>query len=168
MNKKKELAKNTIIIFAGKVCTQLISFLLLPLYTSYLLTDEYGFVDLITTYVTLIVPIITMELEMSVFRYLVDCRKDKKETKRVFSNNFIILLFSLLIFIIGYLIVTCFWKFDYRFLILFDIVICTFSGNFLQIARGVGRTLDYAISCIITGVSTILLNILILNRSFFQ
>ena len=33
MNKKKELAKNTIIIFAGKVCTQLISFLLLPLYT---------------------------------------------------------------------------------------------------------------------------------------
>ena len=94
MNKKKELAKNTIIIFAGKVCTQLISFLLLPLYTSYLLTEEYGFVDLITTYVTLIVPIITMELEMSVFRYLVDCRKDKKETKRVFSNNFIILLFS--------------------------------------------------------------------------
>ena len=162
MNKKKELAKNTIIIFAGKVCTQLISFLLLPLYTSYLLTEEYGFVDLITTYVILIVPIITMELEMSVFRYLVDCRKDKKETKRIFSNNFIILLFSLLIFIIGYLIVTCFWKFDYRFLILLDIVICTFSGNFLQIARGVGRTLDYAISCIITGVSTILLNILLI------
>ena len=162
MNKKKELAKNTIIIFAGKVCTQLISFLLLPLYTSYLLTEEYGFVDLITTYVTLIVPIITMELEMSVFRYLVDCRKDKKETKRVFSNNFIILLSSLFIFIIGYFIVTCFWKFDYRFLILFDIVICTFSGNFLQIARGVGRTLDYAISCIITGVSTILFNILLI------
>lgn len=162
MNKKKELAKNTIIIFAGKVCTQLISFLLLPLYTSYLVTEEYGFVDLITTYVTLIVPIITMELEMSVFRYLVDCRKDKNETKRVYSNNFIILLASLAIFIVGYLIVTCFWKFDYRFLILFDIVICTFSGNFLQIARGVGRTIDYAISCIITGVSTILLNILLI------
>ena len=162
MNKKKELAKNTIIIFLGKVCTQLISFLLLPLYTSYLLTEEYGFVDLVTTYVTLIVPIITMELEMSVFRYLVDCRKDKDEKKRVFSNNFIILLASLGIFIVLYLIVSCFWKFDYRYLILFDIVICTFSGNFLQIARGVGRTIDYAISCIITGVSTILLNILLI------
>lgn len=162
MSKKKELAKNTIIIFAGKVSTQLISFLLLPLYTSYLVTEEYGFVDLITTYVTLIVPIITLELEMSVFRYLVDARKDREETKKVFSNNFLILLVSLLIFAIGYLIVTCFWKFDYRFLILFDIIICTFSGNFLQIARGVGRTLDYAISCIITGVSTILLNILLI------
>ena len=162
MNKKKELAKNTIIIFLGKVCTQLISFLLLPLYTSYLITEEYGFVDLVTTYVTLIVPIITMELEMSVFRYLVDCRKDKDEKKRVFSNNFIILLASLGIFIVLYLIVSCFWKFDYRYLILFDIIICTFSGNFLQIARGVGKTIDYAISCIITGVSTILLNILLI------
>lgn len=162
MNKKKELAKNTIIIFAGKVCTQFISFLLLPLYTSYLLTEDYGFVDLITTYVTLIVPIITLELEMSVFRYLIDCRNDPKKVKKVYSNNFIILLTSLLLFIIGYLIVTCFWKFDYRFLILIDIVICTFSGNFLQITRGVGRTLDYAISCIITGVSTILLNILLI------
>ena len=160
MSKKKELAKNTIIIFMGKVCTQLISFLLLPLYTSYLVTEEYGFVDLITTYVTLIVPVITLELEMSVFRYLVDCRKNKEQTKKVFSNNFIILLSSLLIFAIGYLIVTCFWKFDFRFLILLDIIICTFSGNFLQIARGVGKTLDYAISCIITGASTILLNIL--------
>lgn len=162
MSKKKELMKNTIIIFMGKVCTQLISFLLLPLYTSYLLTEEYGFVDLVTTYVTLIVPIITMELEMSVFRYLVDCRKDEKEKKKIFSNNFIILLASLALFIVLYLVVTCFWKFDYCYLILFDIIICTFSGNFLQITRGVGRTLDYAISCIITGVTTILLNILLI------
>lgn len=162
MSKKKELIKNTIIIFMGKVCTQLISFLLLPLYTSYLLTEEYGFVDLVTTYVTLIVPIITMELEMSVFRYLVDCRKDEKEKKKIFSNNFIILLASLALFIVLYLVVTCFWKFDYCYLILFDIIICTFSGNFLQITRGVGRTLDYAISCIITGITTILLNILLI------
>ena len=41
MNKKKQLAKNTIIIFIGKVCTQLISFFLLPLYTGYLSTKEY-------------------------------------------------------------------------------------------------------------------------------
>ncbi len=162
MNKKKELAKNTMIIFLGKVCTQFISFLLLPLYTSYLITEEYGFVDLVTSYVTLIVPIITMELEMSVFRYLVDCRSDNEEKKHVFSNNFIILFASLALFIVLYLIVCCFWKFDYQYLILFDIVVCTFSGNFLQIARGLGRTVDYAISCIITGVCTILLNILLI------
>ncbi|MBE6158140.1 MAG: hypothetical protein E7160_05060 [Firmicutes bacterium] len=160
MNKKKQLMKNTFIIFAGRVCTQLISYLLLPLYTSYLVTKEYGIVDLITTYVVLLVPIITLELEMSVFRYLIDARKSKSETKKIISNNFLVLLSSLFVFTIFYVIVTQFFKFDYRWLILFDIIICTFSGNFLQIARGLGKTVDYAISCIITGVSTILLNIL--------
>lgn len=162
MSKKRELMKNTIIIFLGKVSTQLISFFLLPLYTSFLLTKDYGFVDLITTYITLIVPIITLELEMSVFRYLVDARKSDENTKKVLSNNFLVLFSSLLLFSIAYLVITCFWKFDFRFLILFDIIICTFSGNFLQITRGLGRTLDYAISCIITGVGTILLNILLI------
>ena len=162
MSKKKDLMKNTIIIFCGKVCTQLISFFLLPLYTGYLATKDYGIVDLITTYVTLLVPIITLELEMSIFRFLVDSRNKDKEIKKLMSNNFFILLIALSIFIILYLIVTSFWKFDYRFLILIDIVICTLDGNFLQVARGMGKTLDFSISCIITGAFTIISNILLI------
>ena len=42
MNQKKELIKNTIIISIGKFSTQLVSFLLLPLYTSLLKESEYG------------------------------------------------------------------------------------------------------------------------------
>ena len=162
MSKKKDLMKNTIIIFCGKVCTQLISFFLLPLYTGYLATKDYGIVDLITTYVTLLVPIITLELEMSIFRYLVDSRGKEKETKKLMSNNFGVLLIALLIFSILYVIVTSFWKFNFRWLILIDIIICTFSGNFLQISRGMGRTLDYSISCLITGALTIVSNILLI------
>ena len=162
MSKKKDLMKNTIIIFCGKVCTQLISFFLLPLYTGYLATKDYGIVDLITTYVTLLVPIITLELEMSIFRYLVDSRGKEKETKKLMSNNFGVLLIALLIFSILYVIVTSFWKFNFRWLILIDIIICTFSGNFLQISRGMGRTLDYSISCLITGALTIVSNLLLI------
>lgn len=162
MNKKKQLAKNTMIIFLGKVCTQLISFFLLPLYTGYLATSEYGKVDLITTYVTLLVPLITLELEMSIFRWLVDSRKDKDKTKELISNNFSVLGIGLTIFTILYLIVTSFWHLEYRWLILVDIIICTISGNFLQIARGFGKTVDYSISCILTGLTTILSNIVLI------
>lgn len=162
MNKKKQLAKNTIIIFLGKVCTQLISFFLLPLYTGYLTTSDYGIVDLITTYVTLLVPIITLELEMSIFRYLVDSRGKNKDEKKLISNNFFILAYSLIIFIILYVIITCFWKFDYRWIILVNIIVCTLSGNLLQVARGLGKTIDYAISCIITGLVTVCSNILLI------
>ena len=49
MEEKKSLVKNTIIIAIGKLSTQVISFLLLPLYTAKLSTEEYGTYDYITT-----------------------------------------------------------------------------------------------------------------------
>ena len=162
MNKKKHLLKNTIIIFCGKLCTQLISFFLLPLYTSYLTTSDYGIVDLIQSYVTLIVPIITMELEMSIFRFLVDSRGKDKDTKVLMSNNFYILGITLTLFSIIYFIVTRFWDFNYQMLIWIDIMVCVLSGNFLQVSRGFGNTLDFSISCIITGLTTVLSNIILI------
>ena len=162
MNKKKSLMKNTIIIFLGKLCAKLVSELLLPLYTSYLTTSDYGLVDLITTYVTLLVPIITLELEMSIFRYLVDSRGKDKDTKTLISNNFYLLGIALSIFSAIYFIVTRFWNFDYQFIIWINILVCTLSGNFLQISRGFGKTLDFSISCIITGLTTVLSNIILI------
>ena len=162
MNKKKQLAKNTIIIFFGKVCTQLISFLLLPLYTAYLATSEYGIVDLIQTYVTLLVPIITLELEMSIFRWLIDSRGKDKETKKLISNDLYILFLSLGIFSILFLIVTSFVHIPFRFIILIDIIVCVLSGNFLQISRGLGKITDFSISCILTGLTTVITNIILI------
>ena len=162
MNKKRQLAKNTIIIFFGRVCTQLISFFLLPLYTGYLSTKQYGLVDLIQTYVTLLVPIITLELEMSIFRYLIDSRSDDKSTKKLISNNFFVLLISLSIFTVLYILVTCFINIPFRWLILVDILVCVLSGNFLQVARGFGKTVDYSISCILTGLTTVISNIILI------
>lgn len=162
MSKKKQFAKTTIIIFFGKVCTQLISFFLLPLYTAYLATEEYGLVDLIQTYVTLFVPIITLELEMSIFRYLIDSRGKEKDTKKLISNNFCVLCISLFLFSILYLILTLFIHVPFRFIILIDIIVCVLSGNFLQVARGFGKTLDFSISCILTGLTTVISNIFLI------
>lgn len=162
MNKKKQLAKNTLIIFLGKVCTQLISFFLIPLYTAYLATNEYGIVDLVQTYVTLLVPIITMELEMSIFRYLVDSRTDSKNTKKLISNNFYILNFCLSLFIILYLLVICFIDIPFKWIIFVDIIVCVLSGNFLQVARGMGKIIDFSISCILTGLTTVISNIILI------
>ena len=47
MNREKELAKNTVIIFIGKICTQFLNFFLLPVYTRVLNTDEYGLFDFV-------------------------------------------------------------------------------------------------------------------------
>lgn len=61
------------------MCTQFVSFLLLPLYTALLSTEEYGIVDLFTTYIALILPLVCWQLDQGIFRFMIDCRED--ETK---------------------------------------------------------------------------------------
>ena len=97
-SKIKDLIKNTIIIFFGKASPQLISFLLLPLYTSYIITSEYGYVDLITTYVSLAVIVIALGLDLAGFRFLIDYRKseEKKIKTIMFINNIYFIYYNFL------------------------------------------------------------------------
>lgn len=162
MDKKRDLAKNTVIFFIGKICTQFLSFLFLPLYTAYLTTSDYGVVDLITTYITLLVPVITIQMEMAVFRYLVDAREDEQKIKTIISNVLCIALSLTCLFIVGYFILTKFISFSYSYLILLNIIFCIINSLFLQIARGFGKNKVYSISCCITGVITILLNVILI------
>lgn len=56
-NTNKALFKNTGIIAIGQISTKIVNFLLLPLYTALLTTQEYGLVDILSTYSALIVVI---------------------------------------------------------------------------------------------------------------
>lgn len=168
MHKKKELVKNTVIIFLGKISTQFISFFLLPLYTRFLSTSAYGTVDLITTYVSLFVPVITIEQEMATFRYLIDARNSDKEKKNIITTSILNVLKLLLLFIIVYFIIVYFFKFKYAYFILANIIVCIFSNLFLQIARGLGENIHYSIASFITGLTTIVLNIIFIVFLKFQ
>lgn len=159
-NKSIELVKNTIIIFLGKVCTQLISFLLLPLYTKYLITEEYGVVDLINTYVSLLVPVITLQLEMAIFRFLIENRESKEKKIGIISTGYnLVMIFSILTLLV-YLIISSFIDLKYRYLIAGVIFSCIYSSISLQVARGFGENIKYSIGCCISGISTVILNVI--------
>ena len=68
-DRKKELVKNTLIIAFGKLSTQFLTFLLLPVYTSKISSAEYGNIDLIISYSTFLIPILTIQQEFAVFRF---------------------------------------------------------------------------------------------------
>ena len=84
MDREKSLLKNTLIITIGRICTQMITFFLLPLYTTLLSTEEYGIVDLLNTFVSLLLPIITLQVEQAVYRELIEERKNENK-KRYFT-----------------------------------------------------------------------------------
>ena len=105
MNQKKELIKNTLIISIGKFSTQLVSFLLLPLYTTLLTTSEYGQYDLLNTISIFLIPCVTLLMEEGMFRFLIDAKTDKDKGE-VFSITTVFslisyLIWSLLILIVG-------------------------------------------------------------------
>ena len=124
MSKQKELIKNTTIIFLGKIATQFLSFFLLPIYTNYLSASDYGTVDLILTYISLFVPIITIQQEMATFRFLIDSRNDGKEIKKVISTSIENVMIYLLFFSIMYFIVIGFIDLKFKYYILISIIIC--------------------------------------------
>ena len=69
---KRDLFKNTFIIAIGKFSTQVLSYFLLPLYTSILSTSDYGIYDLLVTICIFVIPLITILMEESMFRFLID------------------------------------------------------------------------------------------------
>ena len=168
MSRGKEFTKNTILLFIGKFATQFISFFLLPLYTRYLITTDYGYVDLIQTYISLFVPILILKIDSSVFRFLLDNRKDQKGKEKVITNSLFILFITTLITIIIAFILSYFIKIKYFTYLLINIIVLMISSVFLQILRGLGKNLEYSIASFITGTSTLLINILLIIKFKFD
>lgn len=162
MEKNKELIKNTIVILLGKFCTQFLSFFLLPLYTSILSANEYGIYDLIVTYVALFVPVISLQMEMAIFRELIDVRCNSKKTNKIISSGIFSVVLQFCICFIFYYLISIFINIPYKNYIIINILAVMLSNVFMQIARGLGKNVEYSISSVIAGVSTILLNILFL------
>lgn len=160
MSKQSSLVKNTLIIAFGKLSTQFLTFLLLPLYTTYLATSEFGTVDLVMTYVTLLAPIITVSLEMGVFRFLIDVRGDTKGQKQIISTVVQFVVCVLAIATVVYLLVWHFVSIPYGLYALGATVAVIVSNMFLQIARGFGDNVKFAIGGMVAGVTTIAANIL--------
>lgn len=162
MKKKKELLKNTAILTVGKVCTQLVSFLLLPMYTSILNTTDYGTYDLLITYASLIFPIVSCQYGQGAFRFLISSRKDEREKKEIISTTIIMTNIVVCIFLAICIGIRCLLNLQYVYFFLLYTVLQIYITLLMQIARGIGNNKIYAISNFISSSGTVIFNIVFL------
>lgn len=162
MNREKNLAKNTIIITIGKICTQMITFFLLPLYTGILTTGEYGTVDLLNTLVGLLLPIVTFQVEQAMFRELIEVRENEKEKTRIISSGVITVSVQCIIYLLIFALISPFINNDYKIFLATNVVVYIFLSLFQQIARGLGDNTKFAIGSFISAITTIFFNVLFL------
>lgn len=75
-NKSQSLAKGMLIYAIGNFGTKILSFLIVPLYTFYISTEDMGVYDLLISTVNLLCPLITMQIADAAYSWIIRGTKD--------------------------------------------------------------------------------------------
>ena len=162
MSRQKQLVKNTVVISIGRFSAQAIALLLFPLYTLYLTPQQLGFVDLVITYIMLLAPVVTIQMEMAAFRFLVDTREDEASKREVISNILHIVLTLTVALVLVFGIGSRFVAISYAALVLGNICAVIIGNLFLQIARGLGDNRRFAIASGLSGLTMLIITSVLL------
>ena len=71
MGKNKDLSINVVLFAISSFGTKFLAFFLVPFYTNYLSTSEYGTIDLIVNTASLFLPVFTLNIYESVMRFTI-------------------------------------------------------------------------------------------------
>ena len=94
MSKYTKLLSNTAILGAGTFISKVLVFLLMPLYTALLSTEQFGTADILTQTANLIIPLAALGIADGLFRFALDAEKEKR--KEVFTTALAVVLIGIL------------------------------------------------------------------------
>ena len=83
----------------GTFGSKVIYFLLVPFYSFFLSKSDLGFYDIILASLTILTPIITIQVSDAVYRELHDPTKQSLKSAKAFSSGLSVIFFGLLIFV---------------------------------------------------------------------
>lgn len=157
--REKELIKNTGIVLVGNVLSKGLSYLIVPILTYRLTTEEYGVYELILTTINLALPLIGIQLDQGVFRFLLDARGNKEKISKTISS----VLFPMFIFMVIlsgiFLAIPIPTSNSFKAIIMVTTITNVVSTFFMQTARGIGKNMDYSLSGIIGAILTFILSL---------
>ncbi len=161
MGRYKRLGKNVLLMTIGNFASKMMSFFLIPFYTSILTTEEYGTSDLMTTTVNLLLPFFTLLMSESVMRFALD---KKNDSKSVFTTGLSVTLLGTSLFLVlspfsllSQDIAPYYWYFvAYYIVVVFHTIISYFI-------RGINRVGIYTISGVLQTIVFLVLNIVLLT-----
>lgn len=163
MPKVKELFKNMVFLTISQFGTKLLSFFLVPLYTSVLTTTEYGTYDLFNTTVGLLIPFLTLNIKESSLRFALDAGSDQKE---IFSISLTscakAALYASAMILINSIFHVSTAIDDFKWFVLILFIANAFNGVITNFARGLDRLGDIAVSGVVCSATIITLNIITL------
>lgn len=161
MEKYKQLISNIIIFACGSLLVKLISFLLMPIYTSILTAEQYGIAELLNSIVEVILPIITLCIIEALYRFSID---DEENSDILFTNSIILVMIGNLL--TGIICVILQFVFNVKYCIIFWLLYCscTLYKLTIQFARGLGHSKRYSLYGVLNSIILIVSNIILLKK----
>ena len=136
---------------------------MLPLYTRFLSTSDYGKLDIIQTTISLLIPLITLQAVEAVFRYSVDMKK-KSNASVVLINGLFLCLLGMVISLSLYPVFNKVEPFSSYiglfYLIMFLNMACDVMKQFV---RGLGKITVFVVSDLSYTASIVLFNVIFLT-----
>jgi O-antigen/teichoic acid export membrane protein len=85
-----DLVKNTVLLSAGSLLNKGLQFVIIPIFSAWLSKEDYGTYDLLSSYVTLLIPLVTLAISEAIFRMAIDV--DDKIEKGIYITNSLLLV----------------------------------------------------------------------------
>ena len=161
MNKVTKLIKTAFIYFIGNVSSKLLAFLLIPLYTSYISTNDYGIYDIITSIMSLCVPIVFFQIWDGMFRFIYDYKR-VQDKYRIVTNGLLVCIFSIILYQLLFLITIFFVNIPYFYLVNIYGITIAFQYIFGTIARTFKENKLYMVSGVINTFINLSINLLLI------
>lgn len=162
-SKYRELSKNTLLFTISGFGSKIISFLLVPLYTYVLSTTDYGTVDLMTTTVQLLIPILTINIQDAVLRFSLDEECDEKEvigdSLKIIGGSSLLLAVVLFIVVKNNLLHL---DSQYLYFLFLSFVFGTTNNCFSMYLRARNKVSILTISGLMNTILTCMLNVVLL------
>ncbi len=142
MSQNSRLIKNTAIYAAGNISSKVLSYIMVMVYSHYILPEELGYYDIVITTVSMLLPIVMVELHEGMYRFLVDSGKYKKF--EVLATSFKTLLLIAISSEIGFFIFSKFINVELSLLIIFYSISMILYYTIQMAVRGLSDNKLYA------------------------
>lgn len=169
-NKYKRLVKNTLWILVGNTGSKVLAFLLLPFYTRWLGTEGYGLSDLIGTYSSMLIGLITLCTADGIFVFTKNRSSDEQ---REYYSSALVFTFALFLIWIAVMAGTSFvcQQLDIRnsfidnIWFVMGVVLSTFLQNYTQqFVISLEKMKVYSLTGIILCLTTFVLSFLLIPQ----
>ncbi|MBE6133386.1 MAG: hypothetical protein E7178_01825 [Erysipelotrichaceae bacterium] len=158
--KYKKLTLNTILFAIGGLGSKVLIFLLVPLYTNAMTTDQYGIADLVITLSALLMPVITLSLSEAVLYFGISKGEDKN---KILLNSFLVVIIGSLVLLSSFPLLRFYQPIsDYVFYLIGFTIVTSFRNIMQFHTKSLEKNVLFSIDSILQTSILVLSNILFL------